>query len=134
MTDNLSRNPSALRILFADDDEAVTQTFSWMLEIFGHEVRVVYDGPSAIEVAKLFLPQIIMLDISLPGLNGYEVCRTLRAIPEFEKSIFIAQTGWSDPEHYERSKAAGFHHHFVKPIKIDVMEKFLASQTIKSAA
>lgn len=85
MASNSSLNSSALRILFADDDEAMTLTFGWMLEALGHDVRVARDGLSAIEAARSFMPQVLMLDLNMPGMNGYEICRALRAEPEFEK-------------------------------------------------
>src|SRR5580698_7688829 len=112
-----------LRVLIADDSEAITKTFGWMLEMLGHDVCTSRDGLSAVAMARTFLPNVLLLDLSLPGMSGYEVCETLRVEPAFEKSIFIAQTGWSQPEHIERSRKAGFAEHWVKPIPLERLEK-----------
>jgi CheY-like chemotaxis protein len=123
-----------LRVLIADDNDAITRTFRWMLEALGHEATSARDGEEAVVVAREFRPDVFLLDINLPGMNGYEVCQKLRAEPEFEASLFIAQTGWSEPEHMERSKQAGFHHHLVKPVTLERLNEILNSLTKKEAA
>jgi CheY-like chemotaxis protein len=123
-----------LRVLIADDNEAITRTFGWMLEALGHQVRAAHSGEEAVALAREFLPEVLLLDISLPGLSGHEVCRILRVEPEFEDSLFIAQTGWSQPEHIERSKQAGFHHHLVKPVTMERLNEILSSLTKRAAA
>lgn len=125
---------SALRILVADDNDSITKTFGWMLEVLGYEARVARDGEEALTIARSFLPDVIMLDINLPGMNGYEVCQKMRAEPALAKCVFIAQTGWSQPEHLERSRKAGFDHHWVKPIPMERLEKLLGSLSHKTAA
>jgi len=136
MTDNpLSKiPPSTLRVLVVDDNESVTKTFGWMLEALGHEARVARDGLTALAMARSFLPDVVMLDIGLPGMNGYEICQKMRAEPGLAGCVFIAQTGWSQPEHVERSKKAGFDHHWVKPIPMDRLEKLLSSLSHRAAA
>jgi CheY-like chemotaxis protein len=123
-----------LRILVVDDNEATAKTFGWMLEILGHDVRLAHEGAGAIEVSKSFLPQVAILDISLPGMNGYELCQHLRAQPGMEGTVFAAQTGWDQPEHKERSRAAGFHHHLVKPVTLQRLEAMLASSQVTKVA
>jgi len=125
---------TALRILVVDDNESVTKTFGWMLEVLGHEARVARDGLAALVMARSFLPDVVMLDIGLPGMNGYEVCQKMRAEPALAGCVFIAQTGWSQPEYLERSKQAGFDHHWVKPIPMDRLENLLSSLSHKAAA
>jgi CheY-like chemotaxis protein len=125
---------STKRILVVDDNESIAKTFGWMLEALGYEVMVAGDGFSALATARAFLPNIVMLDIGLPGMNGYELCQKMRAEPAFAQCVFIAQTGWDQPEHLERSKKAGFHHHWVKPIPMDRLEKMLSSLEYKTAA
>lgn len=117
--------PGALRILVADDNEAVTKTFGWMLEVLGHEVRVAHDGVSTLAIARTFRPDVILLDISLPGMDGYEVCKKLRAEPGLEHILIIAQTGWGQPERRQHSLAAGFDHYLVKPVDINLLEDLL---------
>ena len=125
------QSPTPLRMLVVDDNEATTKTFGWMLEALGHDVRLANDGPSAIAIAQSYLPHVIILDISLPGMSGYEVCQILRIEPGLEKSVLVAQTGWGQPEHRERSREAGFHHHLVKPVTLDRMQALIASLEIE---
>ena len=116
----------SFRILIVDDNEASAKTLGWTLEILGHDTKLAHEGTQAIEAAKTYLPHIILLDIGLPGMNGYEVCRALRQDPHFKNTTIIAQTGWGQKEHRERSKEAGFDHHLVKPIRIETLEEILA--------
>jgi CheY-like chemotaxis protein len=116
-----------LRVLVVDDNHASAQTMGWMIELLGHEVRLAHDGQNAIETAKDFLPQVVLLDIGLPGKNGYEVCEQMKTLPELQKTLFIAQTGWGQDEHRRRSQEAGFQHHLVKPVSIQTLEPLLAS-------
>jgi len=136
MTDNAAAAmPSqAIRVLVVDDNESVGKTFGWMLEVLGHDVRVARDGATALDLARTFRPEVVMLDIGLPGMNGYELCQKMRAEPSLAGCVFVAQTGWSQPEHLERSKKAGFDHHWVKPIPMDRLEKLLNSLSSKAAA
>jgi CheY-like chemotaxis protein len=115
-------------------NEAITRTFRWMLEALGHEANSAHDGEEAVITAREFRPDVFLIDINLPSMNGYEVCQKLRAEPAFEKSLFVAQTGWSEPEHIERSKQAGFHHHLVKPVTLERLNEILNSLTKKEAA
>ncbi len=125
---------SIVRVLIVDDNEAITKTFGWMLEMLGHEARVAQDGPTAIALARTFLPNVVILDVSMPGMDGYEVCEKMRAEPEMANCIFISQTGWTQPEHLERSRKAGFDHHWVKPTPIERLEGLLNTLVNKTAA
>jgi PAS domain S-box-containing protein len=123
--------PSAMptpshRILVIDDNIASAKTLAWSLEMLGNDVRVAYDGQEAIDIAKLFMPQVILLDIGLPVMNGYEICKVLRKDPSLQNSLIIAQTGWGQKEHMERSKKAGFDKHLIKPISIETLQSLLA--------
>jgi signal transduction histidine kinase/ActR/RegA family two-component response regulator len=106
------------RILVVDDNESSARTMGWMMEALGYESRIAHDGPSAIEAARAYLPHVVLLDIGLPGMNGYDVCRAMRADPLLKETVFIAQTGWGQQEHLERSREAGFAAHLVKPIEM----------------
>lgn len=116
---------SSLRVLVVDDNEASAKTMGWMMEFYGHEIKIAHDGPSAIKTALEYRPSIILLDIGLPGMNGYEVCKAMRLEPSLKNAILIAQTGWGQPEHRQRSKEAGFNHHLTKPVDIKTLEKLL---------
>jgi CheY-like chemotaxis protein len=123
-----------LRVLVVDDSEAITKTLGWTLEALGYDVRVGHDGFQALAVARSFLPHVILLDISLPGMSGYEVCQHLRAEPALKKSIFIAQSGWAKPEHKDHSKVAAFDHYLVKPLDITALQDLLSSVQAQAVA
>jgi CheY-like chemotaxis protein len=123
-----------MRVLIVDDDHSIAKTFGWMLEMLGHESRAAHDGPTALELAHSFKPDVALLDLNLAGIGGHELCQKMRALPSMEKCIFIAQTGWDRPEQIERSRQAGFHDHWVKPIPMERLEKLLTSLSGKAAA
>jgi CheY-like chemotaxis protein len=114
-----------IRVLIVDDSKDSAKTLGWMVEYAGHETRLAHDGASAIEIAKTYEPNVILLDIGLPGMNGYEVCKAMHEDRIAQKAVFIAQTGWGQPEHRQRSKEAGFDHHLVKPIDMQVLKHLL---------
>lgn len=120
------------RVLVVDDNQASAKTMGWTVELLGHEAKLAHDGPSAITLAREYQPHIILLDIGLPGMNGYDVCMAMKADPELKNSIIIAQTGWGQEEHRRRAKEAGFDHHLVKPVDMDVLESLLASVQLAS--
>ena len=109
----------ALRVLIAEDNVDAGDSLSLLLRLHGHEVLVARTGPSALEVASAFHPQVVLLDIGLPGMDGYQVAQRLREKPEFKNVLFCALTGFtpSDADR-ERPLNAGFDHHFVKPIEL----------------
>ncbi|MBI2234508.1 MAG: response regulator [Micavibrio aeruginosavorus] len=113
------------RILVVDDNEAAAKTIGWMLEMYDHDVRLAHNGPTAIEIAKSYLPDVVLLDIGLPGMNGYEICQAMKAMPEFKDAVFIAQTGWGQKEHRQRSHEAGFKYHLVKPVDAILLQNIL---------
>jgi PAS domain S-box-containing protein len=131
---SLTRAPRRFRILLADDNESFAETFGQMLDILGHEVKVAHDGISALALAQSFMPDVVLLDIGLPGMNGYEVCKKIRALPALRHTVLIAQTGFSHPQHRERASAAGFDHHLIKPVKFAFIEELLKSLDIDPAA
>jgi CheY-like chemotaxis protein len=114
------------RILVVDDNRDSADSLARLLELMGgHETAISYDGPSAVEKAEEYRPEVVLLDVGLPGIDGYEVCRRIRA-NEWGKSILlIAATGWGQPEDRRKSREAGFDHHLVKPIDLDELVKFL---------
>ncbi len=115
------------RILVVDDNEASAKTLSWTLEVIGHESKLAEDAETALETARAFRPDVILLDIGLPRISGYELCRRLRQMPETRDATIIAQTGWGQEEHRQRSREAGFDHHLVKPIDIQSLQQLLAT-------
>lgn len=115
------------RILLVDDNEDSATILGKLLELQGHTVEVVFDGPAALEAMPSFKPEIVLLDIGLPGMSGYDVARRIREAPESRDVVLIAQTGWGQKEDRERSREAGFDHHLVKPIDPNTLQKLLAS-------
>ena len=128
INDNLTKD--ARRVLIVDDNEASAKTLGWTLEMLGHDIRLAHDGSKAIEIAESYKPQVILLDIGLPGTNGYEICEILRKRPLFKNCIIIAQTGWGQKEHVERSKAAGFDYHLVKPIRMEKLQEIFQEMAL----
>ncbi|KFI22885.1 PAS domain S-box protein [Nitrosococcus oceani] len=114
-----------IKVLVVDDNKDAAQTMGWLMEALGCEAQTAFDGKSAIKLALSYLPDLVLLDIGLPEMNGYEVCETMKKIPELKNTVFAAQTGWGQPEHKKRSKEAGFDHHLVKPVEMAALEAIL---------
>ncbi len=112
-----------LRILVVDDNADAADGLALILEMSGDQVRVAYDGEAALEVAGQFRPDVVLLDIGMPGLDGCEVARRLRQAPETGEAFLIAMTGWGQPQDKRRSAQAGFHLHLVKPVEPADLER-----------
>src|SRR5689334_12288337 len=104
------------RVLYVDDNWDVADTAAALLRLVGLEVRVCYDGPSALAAAADFHPDVCMVDLNMPGMDGDEVVRRLRAGGDGRPVLFVAVTAMSNEEARERTHAAGFHLHLVKPV------------------
>jgi CheY-like chemotaxis protein/anti-sigma regulatory factor (Ser/Thr protein kinase) len=113
------------RILVADDNPDSATTLSLMLEVLGNEVFVAHDGVEALDLARRHRPQAILLDIGMPRMNGYDACARIRAEPWGREPLIVALTGWGQEEDKNRSKAAGFDRHLVKPVEPAMLEKIL---------
>lgn len=114
------------RVLVVDDNRDALQSLAMLLEVNGYEVDTAPDGPTALRLARSFTPEIILLDIGLPGMNGYEVAEKLRADPNGSEVILIALTGYGQAEDRQRSKEAGFDRHLVKPVDPETLEAVFA--------
>ncbi len=115
------------RILIVDDNEDGAESLAMLLEIGGNETHLAHDGFEAIEAAERLRPDAVLLDIGLPRLNGYEVCRRLRQKPWGKELVLVALTGWGQDEDRQRSQDAGFDTHLVKPVDHSVLMQLLAS-------
>jgi CheY-like chemotaxis protein len=113
------------RILVVDDNRDQVESLAILLRLMGHEVRVAENGPQTLQAAAEFAPEVFLLDIGLPGLNGYEVARRIREQPKLRSALIIAQTGWGQEDDRRRSHEAGFDYHLVKPVSLDAIEKIL---------
>jgi CheY-like chemotaxis protein len=107
---------SARRILLVDDSRDAVESLALLLSLTGYETRTAYDGLTAIQQAESYRPDVILLDIGLPLMSGYEVCRTIRAAPWGKDTVVIALTGWRNQDDHHRTADAGFSGHLVKPI------------------
>lgn len=106
------------RILVVDDNVDVLQISADVLAIYGHDVRTASDGNAALEVARTFLPDLVLLDIGLPGIDGFEVCRRMRKLPGWQNTVIVANSGYGQVDDRQKSEDAGFDHHLVKPINL----------------
>ena len=116
-----------------DDNKDSANSLAMMLKLMGHETRTAYDGLEAVEAAAAFRPDVVLLDIGLPKLNGYDACRRIREQPWGEGMVLIALTGWGQEEDKCRSKEAGFNFHMVKPVDPAALEKLLAGLLLTPA-
>ena len=114
-----------LRILVADDNRDAADSLQRILALYGHEVRVAYDGDSAVHVGADFRPRVAILDIAMPGTNGYEVARRLRRHHGDEVTL-VALTGWGQDADRRRASEAGFDHHLTKPVDPQSLNALLA--------
>jgi CheY-like chemotaxis protein len=114
------------RILVVDDNRDLTDTLGMMLRFSGNSIRTAHDGEAAVAAAEEFNPDIIILDLGLPKLNGYEACRRIRRQPGGKQRIIVAVTGWGREEDRRRTKDAGFDQHWVKPVNPAALTKLLA--------
>jgi CheY-like chemotaxis protein len=113
--------------MVVDDNQDAAESLAMLLDLQGHEIRVANDGPAALELAKGYLPELVFLDIGMPGMDGYEVARRLRRVPGLEKVRLAALTGWGQQEDRRRTSEAGFDHHLVKPVEPNALEGVLAN-------
>jgi PAS domain S-box-containing protein len=116
-----------LRILVADDNADAADSLAMLLEMRGDAVRVAYDGVAVLTEAETFRPHVALLDIGMPGMDGYEVARRLRAAPGTKGILLVAASGWGTEEDRKMSREAGFDHHLVKPFDLASLEKLLHS-------
>ncbi len=116
----------ARRVLVVDDNRDSADSLGLLLELQGHKVCIVHDGPGALAAAQTHRPHAVLLDIGLPGMDGYEVARQLRQLPGLDRVLLIAMTGYGQEEDKRRSQQAGFDAHLVKPADLDAVQALLA--------
>jgi signal transduction histidine kinase len=119
--------PGNARILVVDDLAASAETLMTLLEMEGFEVRVAHEGQVALSIAREFRPNVVLLDIGLPGMNGFEVAHGLRSQPESQDALLIALTGYGEADSRTRSAQAGFDFHMVKPADVNLLLSMLAN-------
>ena len=115
------------RVLIADDNQDAAETLAMLLQIEGHQVHVVHDGRAAVSAFAEFNPDVALLDIGMPELSGYEVAKRVREDPPKQKVTLIALTGWGQDRDKAQALAAGFNHHFTKPVEPARLTEILRS-------
>ena len=111
-----SSSAGRVKVLVVDDNLDAAESLSLFLELLGHEVRTANSGPEALTTASALRPDVVVCDIGMPGMDGYEVCRRLRERPELAGMVIVALTGWGSEHDRKRSQEAGFDHHLTKPV------------------
>jgi CheY-like chemotaxis protein len=104
------------KILVVDDNRDAADTLTMVLELAGHEVRTAYDGTDALRLAEVFLPRVMLLDIGMPLMDGYQAARQIRDRTWGKSMVLVALTGWGQEQDRRRTREAGFDHHLVKPV------------------
>jgi PAS domain S-box-containing protein len=118
---------AGLKILVVDDSRDAADTFAILLELSGHHVQTAYTGQRGLELAETFRPHVLLLDIGIPDLDGYQLAKKIRASPWGRGTILIAVTGWGQEEDRRRAFEAGFNHHLTKPIAAETVESLIQS-------
>ncbi|HEX9808087.1 MAG TPA: response regulator, partial [Alphaproteobacteria bacterium] len=119
--------PARHRVLVVDDNVDSADSLATLMHLSGHETRIAYDGEDALAAAEEFRPEVILLDIGLPKVHGFGVCRGVREKPWGEDIVIVALTGWGQDEDRQRSQEAGFDRHIVKPVDYQALTELLDS-------
>ena len=117
----------SLKVLVVDDNVDAARSLAVLLEMCGHQVKLAYDGPTATQAALAYQPDVVLLDIGLPGLDGYQVAQWIRQQASLKDVLLVAVTGYGQDSDRQRSKDAGFDHHLVKPVDFDEVERLLVT-------
>jgi PAS domain S-box-containing protein len=125
--------PSALRILVVDDNQDAADSLGMLLGMMGNEVHTAHDGLEAVGAAAAFQPDVVLLDIGLPKLNGYEAARRIREQQGGAEILLVALTGWGQEDDRRQSREAGFDHHMTKPVEFEALQKLLAETGPRSS-
>ncbi len=132
--DDDTRSPRAdLRILVVDDNRDTASSSAMLLKMMGNDVRTAHDGEAAVRVAEEFRPQVVLCDIGLPKMNGYEACRHIRRQPWGKNMILVAVTGWGQDDDKRKAEEAGFDRHLVKPVDPQALMTLLAGLNVAKA-
>lgn len=111
------------RFLIVDDEVEAAEALAFLLERQGHATATVHDGAAALALCASERPDVVLLDLTLPGIDGYEVCRRIRALPRGRRVALFAVTGWCDEGDRDRTRAAGFDAHLAKPLDLAALER-----------
>jgi CheY-like chemotaxis protein/nitrogen-specific signal transduction histidine kinase len=122
-----SRNaPTRRRVLVVDDNQDAASSLGMLLGLLGSEVQTANDGRSALALVERYRPDVVLLDLGMPGMSGYEVAQRVRELPQFREVKLIALTGWGQEDDRRRTREAGFDHHLVKPVNLEALQVLLS--------
>lgn len=123
-----STNPSihTRKLLIVDDNQDAARSLAMLMQFKGHQVQIAYSGAEALQLVTSFVPDLVLLDLGMPDMDGYEVARRLRRLPELNHTTLVALTGWGQAADRRRTADAGFHHHLVKPAEPEILDRLLA--------
>lgn len=113
------------RVLIADDLPDAARSLAMLFELYGAEVRFTLDGEETVKAAESFRPEIVLMDISMPGMSGYDAARVIRAAPWGADMVLVALTGWGRKTDLEEARAAGFDGHLLKPVEPDALIRLI---------
>jgi CheY-like chemotaxis protein len=125
-------SPTGQRVLLVDDNADSSEPLSLLLQAKGHETRIAGQGEEAVETADDFRPDCVVLDLGLPGIDGYEVARRLRERPYGATLTLVALTGWAGKDVRLKAAAAGFDYHLVKPVNFEELERIVTAERAQS--
>ena len=114
-----------MKVLVVDDNHDAATSLSMLVSLLGHDVRTGFDGVEALDMANEFHPDLVLLDLGMPRMDGYEACRRLRAQPWCAQTVVVAVTGWGRDDDRQRTRMAGFDRHLIKPVAPDVITGIL---------
>jgi CheY-like chemotaxis protein len=115
-----------VHVLVVDDNPDAVEILSLLLQGWGHDVRTASSGPQAIEEVQTYHPEVVLMDIGLPGMDGYQVAQRMRTEASAKQPVLVALTGYGEDEDYRRSREAGFDHHLLKPVSSVLLQRLLA--------
>jgi CheY-like chemotaxis protein len=122
-------NTASTRVLIADDNPDAAQMLAEFVKTQGGTAYLAHDGAMAVRMGADLQPDVILLDISMPGMNGYETCRQLRANPRSARAFIVALTGWGQDQDKQHAQKSGFDAHLTKPADLDLLAKLLAERS-----
>lgn len=129
----VDRSPAPLRVLVVDDIVDTAESMGELLELWGYQVAVAFEGVQALNLARQFRPQVALLDIGLPGMNGYEIARRLRQELDTHGTFLIALTGYGSEQDRQLAREASFNLHFTKPVDVTVLHDVLETTARQSS-
>jgi CheY-like chemotaxis protein len=129
MDDSTSQSTSlpftAQRVMVVDDNKDTADSLAMLVQVFGHEVKAFYDGPSALANIESYKPTVVLLDIVMPGMDGFALIRAIRQLPVIGSVYAISISGFGRPNEHDRAISSGFDEHLSKPVDIPLLEELL---------